>query len=225
MAISDRVKRQLWASSAGICQNPACRVYLFRVFADGATTSLEELAHIIARSEDGPRGADALPASERDEFENIIVLCPSCHAVVDKAPGQYAPELLRKWKAAHEQFVRHALMTPVFKDRADLRQEVKPLLEKNFSIFNTYGPHAASSGDPLAEAAKQWRRLVLTEILPNNKRIAALLEVNRHLLNEGELVTLRGFLVHAEAFEYNHVSGDKNPVAPLFPRAMNQILQ
>jgi hypothetical protein len=225
MAIADRVKRQLWASSAGLCQNPACRDDLFRVFADGAITSIDELAHVIAQRSDGPRGNDQLPLSERDEFENVIVLCPSCHTLADKVPQHHPPELLRRWKRTHKEIVRRALLTPILKDRLELRSEVQPLLERNKGIFEAYGPHSRASINPLAEAAKQWRRLVLIEILPNNKKIAALLEINRHLLKAEEQATLRAFVVHAEALEYNHVSGDKNPVAPLFPNEMDSILE
>lgn len=225
MAIADRVKRQLWASSAGICQNPACRDELFRGFADGAVTSINELAHVIAQRSDGPRGNDQLPLRERDEFENIIVLCPSCHTLIDKAPQHFPPELLLEWKRTHQDAVRSALLTPIFKDRPELRSAVRPLLERNKGIFETYGPHSQSAANPLAEAANQWRRLVLTEILPNNKKIAALLEANSHLLNAEEQATLRAFVIHAEGLEYNHVSGDKNSAAPLFPQQMDQILE
>lgn len=225
MAISDRVKRQLWASSAGICQNPDCRDGLFIFFADGAITNIDELAHVIAKKLDGPRGNDEIPPNERDEFENIIVLCPSCHTLIDKAPQQFPPELLLKWKRTHQEIVRRALLTTLFNDRADLRREVRLLLERSKGIFDAYGPHSSTSAEPLTDAAKQWRRLVLTDILPNNKKVSALLEINRQLLNESEQTTLRAFIVHAEAFEYNHISGDKNSVAPLFPKEMNQILE
>lgn len=225
MAISDRVKRQLWASSAGACQNPACRDDLFRVVADGAITSIDELAHIIGQSSDGPRGNDQLPLGARDNFENVIVLCPSCHALIDKAPQQFPTELLREWKRSHQEVIKRAFLIPIFKDRSELRSEVRFLLERNKGIFEAYGPHSRSAANPLAEAAKQWRRLVLREVLPNNKKIAALLEINSHLLNAEEQATLRAFVVHAEAFEYNHVSGDKNSVAPLFPEVMDSILE
>lgn len=225
MAIADRVKRQLWASSAGLCQNPNCRNDLFRVFADGAMTSIDELAHVIAQSLDGPRGSDQLALNARDEFENIVVLCPSCHTIVDKAPQQFSPELLLDWKRTHQETARRALLTPVFNDRQELRSQVRALLERNKGIFEEYGPHSRTVTNPLAEAAKQWRRLVLIEILPNNKRIVALLENNAHLLNAEEQAIFRAFVVHAEAIEYNHISGDKNPVAPLFPKAMNNILE
>lgn len=225
MAISDRVKRQLWASSAGICQNPGCREELFKSFADGATTSIDELAHVIAQTANGPRGDNQLSPTERDEFENIIVLCPSCHTLVDKAPHQFPSATLLKWKNSHAEAVRRVLLTPVCKDRSELRREVRALLERNEGIFETYGPHSASAADPLAEAARQWQRLVLTKILPNNRKVALLLETNDQLLTESERKTLHAFIVHAEGFEYNHVSGEKNPVAPLFPKEMNSILE
>jgi hypothetical protein len=225
MAISDRVKRRLWASSAGVCQNPGCRKDLFKSFADGAITSIDELAHVIARMVNGPRGNGRPPSTERDEFENIIVLCPSCHTLVDKAPHQFPPAMLLKWKESHVEAVKRVLLTPVCKDRPELRRAVRVLLERNRGIFDTYGPHSTGAADPLAEAAKQWQRLLLTEILPNNRKVAALLEANSQLLTEGEHKTLRAFIVHAEALEYNRVSGEKNPVAPVFPKGMNGILE
>lgn len=225
MAIADRVKRQLWASSAGLCQNPTCRDDLFRVLADGAMTSIDELAHVIAQKPDGPRGDDQLALNARDEFENIVVLCPTCHTLVDKAPKQFSPELLLNWKKTHQETIRHALLTPVFNNRQELRSQVRTLLERNKGIFDEYGPHSRTAMNPLAEAAKQWRRLVMIEILPNNKRIVALLENNSHLLNAEEQTIFRAFVVHAEAIEYNHISGDKNPAAPVFPNGMNNILE
>jgi hypothetical protein len=225
MAISDRVKRQLWASSAGVCQNPGCRDDLFKSFLDGAITSIDELAHVIARTADGPRGSSHLSLAERDEFANIVVLCPSCHTLVDKAPQQFPPPMLLDWKRRHAEAIKRSLTTPICKDRPELRRAVRTLLERNRGIFETYGPHSTAAADPFAEAAKQWQRLLLTEILPNNRKVAALLEVNGQLLTEGEQKTLRAFIVHAEALEYNRISGDKNPVAPLYPKEMNVILE
>ena len=225
MAISERVKRQLWTSSAGVCQNPGCRKELFKSFADGAITSIEELAHVIAQTTNGPRGHDQLPLTERDEFENIMVLCPSCHSLIDKAPHQFPPATLLEWKNNHAAAVKRALLTPVCKDRSELRRAVRVLLDRNRGIFETYGPHSTGAADPLTEAAKQWQRLILTDILPSNRKIVALLETNGQLLTKREQETLRAFIVHAEAFEYNHVSGEKNPVAPLFPKEMNNILE
>ena len=46
----------------------------FDFFETGEVKNIEELAHIIGQKENGPRGDDELPLTERDEFENIILL-------------------------------------------------------------------------------------------------------------------------------------------------------
>jgi len=35
-------------------------------------------------------------------YVNLILLCPSCHTHVDKAPEEYPEDLLKKWKKDHE---------------------------------------------------------------------------------------------------------------------------
>lgn len=70
-----------------------------------------------------------------------------------------------------------------------------------------------------------WSRLAVSDIIPNNRRVIALLRTNDHLLDDSERKTVQEYVVHAEAFEYNHLSGDKSPAAPLFPSAMNSILE
>lgn len=38
-----------------------------------------EIAHIIGSSEYGPRGDGNFPEDKLDDYENLILLCPSCH--------------------------------------------------------------------------------------------------------------------------------------------------
>ncbi len=86
MAITERTKRLLWARSGGFCQNPSCVRDLFVLFEDGSVSSIDELAHIIAQSVDGPRGHESAGPFDRDGHDNIAILCPSCHscfAIID----------------------------------------------------------------------------------------------------------------------------------------------
>lgn len=76
----------------------------------------------------------------------------------------------------------------------------------------------------MSDAADTWNRMSVTDVIPNNRKVVALLSANEHLLTESEQETTREFLIHVEAFEYNHLSGDKTSVAPLFPNAMDNIL-
>ena len=96
MSISNKVQRKLLAASGGFCGNPSCHRYLFDFFETGEITNIEELAHIIGQKKEGPRGENELSLSERDEFDNIILLCPTCHTIIDKNPQLYPiPDLLK----------------------------------------------------------------------------------------------------------------------------------
>jgi hypothetical protein len=114
MAISADVERLLLGRSGGYCANPGCRANLFPEIESGAVATVTEMAHIISRSDRGPRGSPDVPSSERDEYANIILLCPRCHTLVDKmkATDVYDAELLAEWKRQQEQRIREAVDVP-----------------------------------------------------------------------------------------------------------------
>lgn len=225
MAISDRTKRLLWSSSAGYCQNPGCHNYFFVFFKDGSISSLEELAHVIGRHEKGPRGISYLDTTERDAYENIILLCPTCHTLIDKNPLQFSVEMLHDWKQQHEEAIKRTFVVPIYQDREALAKAVHNLLRKNKVIFMQYGPHSSNVTNPLADEVEVWIRYVISDIIPNNHKIADLLNENEHLLSDDEKDVFDKFILHQQAFEYNHISGDKTSAAPLFPEEMNKILR
>ena len=83
--------------------------------------------------------------------------------------------MVRGWKRQHEEEIDNALSVPIFKQRPELKKAIEPLLQKNKSIFEAYGPHCHDSANPLSESFKQWQRHVIMTILPNNRRVEALL--------------------------------------------------
>ncbi|MBE0682489.1 MAG: HNH endonuclease [Anaerolineales bacterium] len=224
MAISAKVTKMLLAHSGGYCQNPECHRDLFVLFESGDVSSFEELAHIIAQKVDGPRGGE-LELSERDEYENIILLCSVCHTLVDKNPKHFPVELLRNWKTEHAAKIRTFFEVPNFSSRDDLRNEVRRLLRANRAIFDAYGPHSETSDNPMSDAAEMWKHLIQTDIIPNNRRLGELFSINDDLLTNEEKIIVDKFVVHKTAFEYNHLSGDKNSSAPLFPSEINTVLE
>ena len=161
MAISLNSQRFLWARSGGFCQNPACNSDFFVIFADGKVTSTAELSHVIGRSKRGPRGDNELSAEERDECENIILLCPTCHTLVDKNPRQFPAETLCEWKRSHEHVIRRQFEVAVYVSREKLAPVVHKLLRLNRGIFLQYGPHSEHSKKPYSDAAAVWQRCVL----------------------------------------------------------------
>ncbi len=70
---------------------------------------LSEVAHIVARSSDGPRGHDPLPLAERDSFANLILLCEEHHHVVDAQPHFYTVARLLQFKRDHEDLIEATL--------------------------------------------------------------------------------------------------------------------
>lgn len=225
MTISYRTRRLLWMRSGGYCQNPGCHSDLIILFTDGTVSTIDELAHIIGQSVNGPRGESEMNSDDRDEYDNIILLCPTCHTLADKNPSQFPVEMLLEWKHHHEESIRQVFQVPVYSDRRLLASDVHRLLRVNKSMFMQYGPHSAHASDPLSGAAAAWNRHVLSDVIPNNRKIINLLKANEALLDDKELDVLDAFVLHHEAFEYNHISGDKSEVAPLFPEGMNSIMR
>ncbi len=111
------------------------------------------------------------------------------------------------------------------KTRPELRKDINRLLEENRTIFEEYGPHHAESHIPLHDASIQWNRRVRNTIIPNNDKILFYLNEYKDLLRSDEAAIAQKFSVHAEAFKFNHISGDKNSSAPLFPKEILSILE
>jgi tetratricopeptide (TPR) repeat protein len=96
--------KELWGQAAGRCS--LCRKPLVRELPLTGRFILGEQAHIIAASPNGPRGESG-PGEEG--YDNLILLCPDCHRLIDKAPADHPESVLRQRKEEHELWVRRAL--------------------------------------------------------------------------------------------------------------------
>lgn len=223
MSISSGVRRKLWAASGGYCGNPACHKDLFTLSETGKILNIEELAHIIGQSQDGPRGEEDLPLDERDKFENIILLCPTCHTLIDKNPELYPVEVVREWKKKHEESVRSLFETPKFASRQELRKYIEPFLIENKTVFETLGPESSNAIEHQLSAEQEWARQCIHTIIPNNRRIENAIANNMDFLSPEEMELFVLFKRHREGFEYNHVSGDVSELVPTFPEGFEII--
>jgi hypothetical protein len=110
MAISLRTTKMLWGRAAARCSMPECRRPLV---IDSTETDDEaligEMCHMVAASEDGPRGRSTLTSEQRDLYDNLILLCRNHHGEIDAQPETFPVERLKAIKADHEQWVREAL--------------------------------------------------------------------------------------------------------------------
>jgi hypothetical protein len=217
--------RMVLARSGGYCANPSCRRDLFPPIGPGRIATVDTLAHIIAQSPEGSRGHDPLPVVARNDGSNIILLCPTCHKIVDdlNASDVFTPDLLREWKRSHERRVRHGAAIPTFENRGELDREVSALLHENHGIWRNLGPESPAAQDPIGEGAQNWREQVVSVIIPNNRRILELIDANRHLLGSTELETAEDFRVHAATLDLNYNSGRWRAGAPRFPERFAQL--
>ncbi len=110
--------KQLCMLSGGVCAFPGCDQRLIEPeTADDAARVLGIVAHIVGHSSDGPRGRAKLTDAERNHHSNLILLCPTHHALIDSQPNTFSVAVLHQLKADHEATIRR-LARPAASDSA-----------------------------------------------------------------------------------------------------------
>lgn len=112
--ISEADRRHIIARSGGCCNK--CRKLLFLENEFGEKARLGDDAHIVAASEDGPRGTSKLNTQERAESQNVMLLCRNCHAEIDQQPMQFSVDTLALMRRDHYNWIEDCL-GGVVKDR------------------------------------------------------------------------------------------------------------
>lgn len=103
---SAAAKRLLLTKAGNKCSFPGCNIELI----DSTGVPIAEVCHIEAISPGGPRyspshvSLDSATANGREmaELDNLIVLCPAHHRLVDARPEDYSVEWLKAVREQHE---------------------------------------------------------------------------------------------------------------------------
>ncbi|MFI5352640.1 MAG: hypothetical protein ACHQZS_06710 [Candidatus Binatales bacterium] len=191
---------------------------------DSRNLHIAEMAHVFAARNKGPRANVELTEEERGAYENLILLCPTCHTIVDKAPEDFPDDVLAEWKRSHAERVAAAFGAVEYGSRQAARQAIEPALAENRVIFDEYGPENEYKFDPESELAKVWQRKVRSRILPNNRKVLAILDANRRHLRGDEPSTLEEFRQHVDDLEAKHLGEGATAVGRRFPHGMRAIL-
>src|SRR5580704_14691680 len=120
---NQHTKMRLFAASGGFCQRPECNTALF-VDTESKNIHIAEMAHVFAANDRGPRANAELSAADRGAFENLILLCPKCHAIVDKASDDFPDAKLREWKRGHAERIAAVFRIVQHPDRATARKAI-----------------------------------------------------------------------------------------------------
>jgi hypothetical protein len=217
-----QTRLRLFADSGGHCQNPNCLADLF-VQLSSENVHIAEMAHVFSASNEGPRANRSLSKVERGAYDNLIILCPRCHTIVDKAEQEYPESLLLKWKREHKQRIEETFGVVEYATRMEARASIDPLLVENHTIFETYGPNTPERLNPESDSPVLWKRKILTKLLPNNRQILRILDRNRMHLRTNELPVLERFRQHVDDFEGKHL-GETSCSGIPFPNEMERIL-
>jgi len=213
----------LFADSGGYCQRLECAN---RLFVDTGTKNvhLAEMAHIIAAGGKGPRADATVAQADKGSYDNLILLCANCHTTIDKAPADFPDNMIQDWKHKHVERIRSLFSAMEYQNRSSARMAIEPALSENRAVFDQYGPNNDYRHDPESEIAKVWQRKMRAIILPNNRKILAILDANRRLLSQPEAKTLEKFRQHIDDLEAKHIGEGSGDVASHFPAEMSYIL-
>lgn len=215
MPIAEKDIKLLWGRAAGYCSNPDCRTKVSDIGANGQSFLTGEQAHIIARQAGGPRGQ---AGGGSDSYDNLVLLCPTCHTKIDKSPeGTYPVENLYGWKEQHEAWVDSWSQSKQVETTAELMQFVVMVLGENKHYFDAYGPKSQIAEiNPASSAHAIWVARKLDVLLPNNRKIVQALDVNAALVPDEMNATVLKFKDHASSYEQNQY--DRLDHYQLFPQ-------
>lgn len=121
--IHPEAERMLWARSAGICEFRGCCRKLYTHHVTGENINLSEKAHIYAFSQRGKRFSRLIPRSKINDPDNLMMVCKSCHSLIDSSNTNYSAEDLLEMKAEHEQRIERLV-------------SIKPDLHSEVVIYN-----------------------------------------------------------------------------------------
>jgi hypothetical protein len=97
MSVQLTTIKRLFAKSGNQCAMPRCTAPIIV-----GAIPVGQICHIRARSKKGPRYDATMTADERNAYANLMLLCRTCHRLVDADEATYTPELLTEIKEIHE---------------------------------------------------------------------------------------------------------------------------
>jgi len=114
--IPDKVKIRLWGKAAGRCQYEGCNEPLWKDSLTQSEFNAAYIAHIIADSQNGPRGHKTLSEKLAKDISNLMLMCDKHHRLIDKEDVEGHPVgKLMEMKKKHE--TRIEMVTSIGEDR------------------------------------------------------------------------------------------------------------
>lgn len=111
--VDPKVKLQLFVLAGGRCQFDGCPHYLIEHHLTHKRGIFAQMAHIVAFSKKGPRGNVLDRPEDINNVDNLMLLCPTCHKLIDDNPEEHPREQLEAFKKDNEERIfRLTAMAP-----------------------------------------------------------------------------------------------------------------
>lgn len=207
--LSDRVKKELCAKSGNRCAFPGCPNNLY-----SSEASVGEICHIEGLNPGAARYNPVLSEEEVNGIDNLILLCPLHHNMIDQNPEYYTVDLLKKMKRQHENNVQRQL---------DGRGNVIQKLCRIFQKYHFYEMLMEQSFDaPFPSCYIDWIECGCIEI-------KGLLESEEAFFLSGEMrEELYGFVRNLEWMGDNIACGsrykEKGPAVPEMTEEVQEVI-
>lgn len=107
-------QKLIWGFAAARCSKPDCRTLCVAVAkGQDPNVTIGEIAHIHSYSDEGPRANPSLSQKDRNNYDNLILLCANHHTEVDGQHNSYSADILRDWKRQHETWIDEKLQASI----------------------------------------------------------------------------------------------------------------
>lgn len=205
MAITQKSIKILWSAAAGYCAFPDCLKRLtYSETKELESFTLGEMAHICGDRPGANRHDANQTPQQRDDYQNLILLCPTHHALIDRPEieKRFSMDVLFQMKIAHEERIRSSIEILPAAGKPEVARQILPLLAENHQVWLNYGPRSEiARKNPHSEAAAMWLSERLTTIVPNNRRISEMLKVSKLAFAPHEQEVIATFMIHARSYE------------------------
>jgi hypothetical protein len=141
MSVQLTAIKRLYLKSRNQCAMPKCTAPIMI-----GHISVGQICHIRARSKKGPRYDATMSPDDRDAYANLLLLCSTCHTLIDSDEKTYTPELLSEIKEIHERSADCELTPQVARD-AEALFEALCVTKKTSAKAKHQGVAIAVGGD------------------------------------------------------------------------------
>lgn len=107
MSISEKSYKIIWGQFSARCC--LCRKEVIHQTEGGITSLVGEVAHIVGENTGAARGKSGLSTDERNDPDNLMLLCREHHKIIDDDPDTYTVDVLNEKKREHLEWIVKSL--------------------------------------------------------------------------------------------------------------------